>query len=112
MDGDPPPFPPDPGDPMNTDIQLSSSANLEAQNVSRKRHGDDDSLTPSAGPKKTITNPSLSSPSIQTLYTHPSLLNGSPSYTDIDKGPYIVHVSRNTQDPASPISIKPIIFGQ
>ncbi|CAG9575375.1 unnamed protein product [Danaus chrysippus] len=37
MDGDSSPLPMDPGDPMNTDIQLSSSANQEIQNVSRMR---------------------------------------------------------------------------
>lgn len=104
------PLPPGPGDSMHIDLHFSSSMNLETQNLSRKRRGDEDSLTPSGGPKNTIINPSLSSPSSQSFHTHPSLLNGSPSYTDTDKGPFIVHVSREIQDPAFKIFIRPITF--
>lgn len=33
-------------------------------------------------------------------------------YADTDQGPYIVHVSRVTEDPASPVSLHPVKFGQ
>lgn len=62
--------------------------------------------------KKTITSPELASASIQTVYTDSSLVIGGLSYTSLDKGPYVVHVSRIEPDLAPGTILKPIKFGQ
>lgn len=62
--------------------------------------------------KKTITSPELASASIETVYTDPTIVVGGLSYTTLDKGPYVVHVSRTELDLAAGTSIRPIKFGQ
>ncbi|CAH2100585.1 unnamed protein product [Euphydryas editha] len=105
MDLDRPPDPPDTGDPDGQRDSESSS-----QQIVRKRPATDSSSDPSS--KKTIVHPSTASPSIQSLYTHPSFSEGPKSYSDDDKGPFIVHVSRETSDPASGTTIRALKFGQ
>ncbi|GFG29647.1 hypothetical protein Cfor_12613, partial [Coptotermes formosanus] len=94
--------PPDPPYP-NTGTSGVSGANL-------KRRCVEEPQTPA---KKNISNPDLTVPSIQTVYTHPSFVIGAiNTYSENDKGPYIVHVSRISPDPAAGTSIRPIKFGQ
>lgn len=92
-----PPRPPDPPDP--TSYTPSST----------KRHLDADNQPPA---KKTITSVDQATPSIETVYTDSILVIGGLSYTTLDKGPYVVHVSRTETDPAAGTTIKPIRFGQ
>ncbi|XP_045445751.1 uncharacterized protein LOC123653814 [Melitaea cinxia] len=51
-------------------------------------------------------------PSIQTVHVHPSFSEAPMSYAEDDKGPFIVHVSREVSDPASGTTIRAIKFGQ
>ena len=97
MDPDPPPDPPDPG-------------GNESQ-MNRKRQSGD-SLSDVDMVKKTIIDPSTATPSIQNIYTHPSLSENAKSYLESDKGPFIVYVSREIPDPAAGTSIRAIRFGQ
>ncbi|CAH2107342.1 unnamed protein product [Euphydryas editha] len=105
MDLDRPPDPPDTG---GSDERRESESS--SQQILRKRPAVDSSSDPSS--KKTIVHPSTANPSIQSLYTHPSFSEGPKSYTDDDKGPFIVHVSRETPDPASGTTIRALKFGQ
>ncbi|OWR42491.1 hypothetical protein KGM_216008 [Danaus plexippus plexippus] len=78
-DGDPPPLPPDPSDLKNINLQLSSYTNLETQNVSRKRHGDEDSLTPSTGPKKRAPRSHALSPIGYDKLAHQAVIGNIPT---------------------------------
>lgn len=99
---DPPPDPPDPG-PINMVVDNVPSGGL-------KRRIQDD-VQSSA--KKNISSSELSVPSIQTVYTHPSfVVEAVNTYTSMDKGPFVVHVSRSSPDPAAGTTIRPIKFGQ
>lgn len=75
-----------------------------------KRRLEPETQTPT---KKTITSPELAVASIQSVYTHPSIVVGTTNaYTSVDKGPFVVHVSHASPDPAAGTSIRPIKFGQ
>lgn len=96
MDMDPPPVPPVPPDPGPSP---GSKRRLDSENIT------------SAPPKKTSS--SLEQASIQSVYTHPLIVVGAiHAYTSLDKGPYVVHVSRSEPDLAAGTSIRPIKFGQ
>lgn len=101
FDSEPDPVPPDPPDPPSSlNFQPSGSRRTEK----RRLEQDDE-----ARASKTMTPPSTS---IQTIYTDPSLVVGSMSYSAEDKGPYVVHVSRSEPDLAAGTTIRPIKFGQ
>lgn len=95
----PVPPPPDPPDPPVTNAPTKRSADVLQ------------SLPPA---KKVISSQDdLNVPSIQTVYTHPSIVVGAiQAYTSLDKGPFIVNVSRVETDPTAGTIIKPIKFGQ
>lgn len=59
---------------------------------------------------KRLTDPENPSPSIATIYTHPSM-EIPYVYTTVDKGPFIVHVSRIESDPSSGLTLRPIKIG-
>nr|XP_026500138.1 uncharacterized protein LOC113403767 [Vanessa tameamea] len=62
--------------------------------------------------KKTVIHLDTANPSVQTKYTHPFSSEGPKSYSDNDKGPFIVHMSWEISDPASGTTIRSIKFGQ
>lgn len=96
-----PPDPPDPGPPL---------AKTACATATKRQHNDDDQPAPR---KKLITDSETASASIQTVYTHPSIVvDGIRSYEPTDSGPFIVHVSRIESDPAAGTQIRPIKFGQ
>ncbi|VVC87195.1 unnamed protein product [Leptidea sinapis] len=45
------------------------------------------------------------------MYTHPSFAEGPKDYSKDDKGPFIVHVSREVLDPSAGTSIRALKFG-
>ncbi|VVC88385.1 unnamed protein product, partial [Leptidea sinapis] len=45
------------------------------------------------------------------MYTHPSFAEGPKGYSKYDKGPFIVHVSREVSDPSAGTSIHALKFG-
>ncbi|KPJ07175.1 hypothetical protein RR48_07591 [Papilio machaon] len=45
-------------------------------------------------PKKTITNPPQTSPSIQSTYTNPDFVERKTPYSEDDIAPFLVHVRR------------------
>lgn len=92
------PKPPDPPDISHTTVAGS------------KRHLNSEEQP--SNPKKTIVDSEMASASIQNVYTHPSLVLGIKSYTILDKGPFVVHISRSEPHPAAGTTIKPIKFGQ
>ncbi|XP_045541540.1 uncharacterized protein LOC123723044 [Papilio machaon] len=93
METDPPSEPPDPG-----------------ATPSRKRQADDGTVSSSS--KKSLSDPSQANPSIGNLYIHPSFAEGLKSYANDDKGPFVVQVSRDVEDPTSGASLRAITFGQ
>lgn len=95
MDFDISPDPPDPGAPQGY-LKRSTEA--------------DQSTAPSM--KKNLIDLSTASPSIQTVYVHPSFSEAPMSYSEDDKGPFIVHVSREILDTAAGTTIRAIKFGQ
>lgn len=101
----PDPVPPDPDPPNSMEVSTASCSKRPLVGAS-----------PEYNPptKKIITSPEAAVASIQTIYTHPSVVVGSiQSYTNNDKGPYVVHVSRSETDEASVgAPIKSIKFGQ
>ncbi|XP_063831309.1 uncharacterized protein LOC135080573 [Ostrinia nubilalis] len=103
-----PPDPPDPPDPASCSMDISQP--LFSQAATKRRL---DSEVPSE-PAKRSNNPSaaMSSPSSQPVYTHPSLVIAPKVYSDLDKGPFIVHVSRIETEPNAPTFIQPIRFGK
>lgn len=107
-----PPVPPDPPDspiPPNFDHHSSIPLLTPSQMTSRKRTNiiSDDGNTN----KRLLTNSSLAVPSIQFMYSHPSL-DLPKQYSSKDQGPYIVHVSRIEPDQSAGTTIRPIIFGK
>lgn len=59
---------------------------------------------------KRVTNPENPSPSISTIYIHPSLETPF-NYSPEDKGPFLVHVSRTESDPSAGSTLRPIKIG-
>ena len=102
MDEDRPPDPPDPGGTTVLEI---------LNNISRKRQGENN-VTDENVPKKTMTDLPSANIINENLYVHPSMSDGPKSYTIDDKGPFIVVVSREVEDPASGTAIRAIKFGQ
>lgn len=105
MDTDPPPEPPDPGG------QQISGSN-ESIRLSRKRDGNLIDAIVETTPKRHIIHPSTANPSIQTIFVDPTFSEGPKCYTNDDKGPFIIHVSREVADPSAGTSIRAIQFGQ
>lgn len=99
-----PPDPPDPPDrrvrPPSPD-QMDLSPPVFTQTGSKRRLDDDIAPEP---PKKPNVEPNPA------FYSVPS--DSPTSYTDSDKGPFIVHVSHTENELSSGISIRPIKFGQ
>lgn len=100
-----------PGIPLN----IQSSMDLFSQNEpttsgkSAPKRSSNADPEPINNPKRT-TNPENPSPSISTIYTHPSL--ASPfNYSSEDKGPFLVHVSRAESDPSAGLTLRPIKIG-
>ncbi|CAH2107431.1 unnamed protein product [Euphydryas editha] len=108
MDLDHPPDPPDTGG--TTDGQIISDSSSSQQSL-RKIPAIDNPSSDSSS-KKTIVHPSTATPSIQSIFTHPSFSEGPKSYSNDDQGPFIVYVSRETPDPASGTTIRALKFGQ
>lgn len=101
-----------PGIPLNIQNSLDIFSQNETQSAGKsasKRSSDVDP-EPINQPKR-MTNPENPSPSISTIYTHPSL-EVPYSYSSEDKGPFLVHVSRPEADPSSGLSLRPIKIGQ
>ncbi|KAL0878506.1 hypothetical protein ABMA27_003600 [Loxostege sticticalis] len=102
-----PPDPPDPPDRSSSPMELSPPLFSQAPT---KRRADP---AEAAEPAKRATTDTPSTPSAsQPVYTHPSLVIAPKAYSDQDKGPFIVHVSRIENDPKSPTFIQPIRFGR
>lgn len=59
-----------------------------------------------------MVHPTTANRSIQSVFINPSFINGPTKYTDDDKGPFVVHVSREISDPAAGTSFRAIKFGQ
>lgn len=100
MDYDPV-VPPDPPDP---------EGNYTLINKGKKRPSENPEQSSAA--KKVITSIEMASASIQNVYVDPAVVIGLQSYSEIDKGPYLVHVSRTEPDPSAGTTIRPIKFGQ
>lgn len=98
---------PDPPDPPDHKNKISQETRLATKRRSTSLV-DDFSVSLS---KKTSSS-DLSIPSIQTIYQHPVLVIGVKEYSNSDKGPFILHVSRTVPDPSAGTSIRPIKFGQ
>lgn len=109
MNLDRPPDPPDTGDPTYDQDAIMSKSSPSHQITRKHKLSTIDSNSSS---KKTMVHPSTASPSVQSLYTHPSFSEGPKSYSDDDKGPFIVHVARETPDSASGTTIRALKFGQ
>lgn len=100
-DCDPPaPLPPAPPDPPDPVISIAGSKRrLVCEDVTSA--------------KKSTSSPDLAVASIQTVYSHPSVIVGAiQAYSPLDKGPYVVHVSRSEPELSAGTTIRPIKFGQ
>lgn len=86
---------------MEADILLEKSGG-------RKRHNDTDESQTAKKINPSVHNPSQS---VQHLYTHPSLTEPK-AYSATDKGPFLIHVSRNEDHPKAGTTIDPIQFGK
>lgn len=108
-----PPEPPDPPDVPIDDSLLSppvfSSNSSSSSQISRKRGSDNPAS--SHNPKITVTDTSLPSASVQTVFTHPSL-SEQRVYSPNDQGPFIVHVFRPETIPSSGSTFNVMKFGQ
>lgn len=113
-----PPDPPDPPDPTNISeresfpIAMESSPPVFSQLGTKRRI--EAPASPSVPQKKTLSNLTQSfvpTPN-DSLFIHPSISDTQKAYSVLDKGPFIVHVSRNESSPSSGTTIRPIIFGQ
>lgn len=104
--------PPDPGgtSDLPESMNLFESEVSATQNLGTKRRNEDDMGDRQT--KKTITNTELPSASIQNIYCSPSMVIGVKSYKSMDKGPFIVHVTRSEPDLSAGTTIRPIKFGQ
>ncbi|XP_069360040.1 uncharacterized protein [Maniola hyperantus] len=105
MEVDPPPEPPDPDGSRNGD---ACDASRQAAS-SRKRPVDIDEPAAEGG-KRTVLNPPHAA--VHSVYTHPSFSEGPKGYSRDDKGPFIVHVSKEVSDPSAATSIRALQFGQ
>lgn len=99
------PLPPDPVPPDPGAIVPCVSGSVSG---GKRRIENNDEFCSSA--KKSITNKDLTVASIQNIFIHPSL-SISKQYTSNDSGPFLVHVSRDS-DLDTDQSIRPIKFGQ
>lgn len=105
-----PPDPPDPPDDHSTQDSMELSPPLFTQPGTKRRLDPEIQTVPT---KKSVTDTPQSLPAEQTLYKHPSLEDDSQkTYSNLDKGPFIVHVSLHEHSPSSGTSIRPIIFGR
>lgn len=105
MDFDPPvpPAPPDPPDP-------DPASNIPVAGCKRRNMDSEPSVSVN---KKTNKSPESEVPSIQMVYNHPSIVVGAiQAYTTLDKGPYVVHVSRSEPEQSAGTTIRPVKFGQ
>ncbi|XP_028170146.1 uncharacterized protein LOC114359832 [Ostrinia furnacalis] len=101
-------IPPDPPDPPDQAAPMELSQPLFSQSATKRRL---DTTGDSEPAKRTNTDGSL--PQInQQVYTHPSLVIAPKTYSDQDKGPFLVHVSHMETDPSSPVFIQPMRFGK
>lgn len=113
-----PPEPPDPSDGDLSPLQMELSPPIFTLNATKRRLDIDDESQPEPS-KKTITEQPDHTPSVsiqssdsKTIYTHPLLSEMPKMYLQHDKGPFIVHISRQETTPSSGTTIRPIIFGQ
>lgn len=97
----PPDRPPDPPDPG-----LISEENRPA----KRRLVDE--ATPTSHNKKTVTSPDMAAASNINIWHHALMVIGVKEYTSSDKGPFVVHVTREQSDPSAGTTIRPIKFGQ
>ncbi|KOB70054.1 reverse transcriptase, partial [Operophtera brumata] len=115
----PPPLPPDPPDPPDGPTPTSSSQDVTRPNPKSKRKAQDlpSSADSTATASKVQAKPTEideapTHASIQTTWLHPILVIGVKEYSAIDKGPFIVQVSREVPDVSAGTTIRPIKFGQ
>ena len=109
-----PPKPPDPPDGNRTLSQDIFYCQMNTDNVeSRKRTLPMSKPSGLSNPDKRQRNVNDldSSISLQSVYTHPSF-SQARTYSDLDSGPFIVHVSRIEPDPAAGTVIRALKFGQ
>lgn len=101
---EPAPVPPDPvPPPILTESHPTKRKIFETNQITQSAHT----------PNKKVASPDLSVPSIQTVYTDPSIVIGAiQSYNSSDKGPYVVHVSRTDPDQSMGTTLRTIKFGQ
>lgn len=109
-----PPDPPVPPD-INQSPELFTMEVLTPQDSTKKLKRLNDSPAEAANvrdcTKRTATDP-LSTPATQIVYTHSKLTNGIKQYSDMDKGPFLVHVTVEETSPDSGTILSPIKFGK
>lgn len=106
----PPPLPPDPPDPDPTTSEIR-----ESRSVKRRMGEDSEESGGTGGKVKAVASDKDTAPSVasvQTTWMHATLVIGVKEYSTSDKGPFIIHVSREVPDPSAGTSIRPIKFGQ
>lgn len=106
----PPPLPPDPPDPGSATSDIR-----ETRLPKRRKDADSEESGGSGGKVKAVSADIDSAPalaSMQTTWLHPTLVIGVKEYSTADKGPFIIHVSREVPDPSAGSTIRPIKFGQ
>lgn len=110
--------PPDPGGGNSMDLADNTNANnaMDVDMQRRKRNAKSLELTQtdlSREPhEKRPTQGDISNASVSTFYSHPDLEKESRKYNPKDCGPFIVHISRETESPNAGTSLQPIRVGQ
>ncbi|XP_069354525.1 uncharacterized protein [Maniola hyperantus] len=107
MHDDPLHVPPDPGEYV--EVQTTPLPSTSVPQAGRKRPSDE---SPPSAAKKPIPDPATAHPSVQSIYTHPSLSEAPSKYLETDSGPFIVYVSRAVADPSAGTALRAIKFGQ
>ncbi|CAG4969984.1 unnamed protein product [Colias eurytheme] len=100
------PDPPDPPDPPY------SPTVVEVNRIPQKRHLASEDASIIAKSKKTSIDNNPNAASVQTLYTHPSLNEKERRYSELDNGPFIVHISKIETEPSAGTILRPIKVGQ
>lgn len=101
------------GDPDADPPDITIDKSLEGSTRTASKRKDDiyQSDLPTPTPKIPATHPDKVAAAIQTIYTHPDL-EKSKQYSEFDKAPYTVHISRAERDLVAGTSIRAIKIGQ